>query len=148
MSARRFLPIALCSVLLAACAKGGPGEFEAAFPAQAELQLDSMPVTLVDQTGLVTAFAVRPAEPSESPRVERDRLDTHALRVSWIGEGCDHRLTLVLTAVDADFDLAIHVDPNASGGLACPEITVPRVVAITFGESMDPGSLTVRQLFP
>ena len=134
---------------VAGCSRNGPSTFTAEFPAQPDLGVDAVPISLIDQTGLVTTVRTAPpGDVRDGPRVEAEPNIANGLRVSWLGEGCDNRLSLVFGPSARGYELAIHVDPNAAGGFGCVDVTIARGLSITLSEPVDPASVTVSRPFP
>jgi hypothetical protein len=139
--------LAVALVSLAGCGPGAvPSPFTLSYPA-ATAGADPLPISLVDQTGLVSAM--RPAAGvATSPGVEAVPGDANALRVSWQGGPCDDRVTLVLNDIGGTYELAIHNHPPITAGIVCDESTVFRVVDITFNRPLDPAELTLNIQYP
>src|SRR5262245_47616062 len=140
------LLIALAS--LAGCGSSpGPSPFTAIYPA-ATAGLDPLPISLVDQTGLVTGIAVASAE-AASPGVEAVPGTATTLRATWQGGPCDDRATLVLNALGGDlYELAIHNHPPITAGISCDATTILRTVDIAFDRQLDPSQLTLNVTYP
>ena len=109
---------------------------------------DPLPMSLVDQTGLVTSMTAVPAG-SASAGVEVAPGVANALRVSWQGGPCDDRVTLVLNDVGGgSYELAIHNHPPITAGFTCDDSNVLRVVDVTFNRHLDPQDLTLNVQYP
>ena len=138
--------LAVALVSLAACGPGAvPTPFALNYPA-ATADADPLPISLVDQTGLVSAMVA--AGVATSPGVEAVPGDANALRVSWQGGPCDDRVTLVLNDIGGRYELAIHNHPPITAGIVCDESKVSRVVDIAFNRHLDPAELTLNVQYP
>jgi hypothetical protein len=141
-----LLPLAAA---LAACGSGGGvPEFSTTLPA-ATTGADAVPISLIDQVGIVTGIAVAPGRPPASPstvEVSPDRPD--ALRVSWLTGECDDRVTMVLNDVGGAYQLTIHNHPQVTAGLLCTAAGIARSVDIGFNQRLDPGRLELNIQFP
>jgi len=132
---------------LAGCAGPGATPFTLSYPAATE-GVDPVPISLVDQTGLVTAMTFAAAD-LVSPGVEAVPGQADALRVSWQGGPCDDRSTLVLNDIGGgSYELAIHNHPPITAGITCDEKTATRTVDIAFSRHLDPGQLTLNVTYP
>lgn len=147
---RRLLIGAAAALLIAAlsaCASGGGVPFTASYPA-ATAGGDPVTISLVDQTGLVTAMTAAP-DAAAGSAVEAVPGNTNALRVSWQGGPCDDRSTLVLNAIGGgSYELAIHNHPPITAGFNCDASTVARVIEITFKQPVTPEQLSMNIQYP
>ena len=132
---------------LAGCAGPGATPFTLSYPAATE-GVDPVPISLVDQTGLVSAMTFATADLA-SPGVEAVPGQPDSLRVSWQGGPCDDRSTLVLNDIGGgSYELAIHNHPPITAGITCDEKTATRTVDIAFSRHLDPGQLTLNVTYP
>ena len=133
-------------VAFAGCG-GGPvaTPFAVAYPA-ATAGADAVPISLIDQTGLVTGLAA--ADEAAAQGVSAVPGQPNALRASWAGGVCDDRTTLVLNKLGAGYELAIHNHPRFTAGIECDASAVTRAVDITFGQPVDPAALSLSIQFP
>jgi hypothetical protein len=133
---------------LAGCGFGSPAAtpFSVSYPA-ATAGANPIPLTLVDQTGLVTSV-VAVAGGAASTGVEVAPAVGSALRVGWQGGPCDDRVTLVLNDIGSSYELAIHNHPPITAGLTCDDSIVTRAVDITFNRHLDPSQLTLNVTYP
>jgi hypothetical protein len=150
---RRLLigPLAVFATVLVSLAGCGSGAvatpLTVSYPASTA-GADPVPISLVDQTGLVTAIAAAPAG-SAAPGVAAVPGEANTLRVSWEGGPCDDRATLVLNDVGGDrYELAIHNHPPITAGIACDASTVLRTVDIKLSRQLDPAQLTLNIEYP
>jgi hypothetical protein len=149
MRIRTLLLVGAVVAVLVGCSRGAHPNLTTEFPAQPELHVDAMAVTLIDQTGLVTGIrTATPADVRDGPVVETEPAIENGLRISWPGNGCDRRLTLVFGEGAGGYDLAIHIDPTPAGGLGCVQVTLERGISITLSGPIDPASVTVSTPFP
>ena len=140
--------IAVALATLAGCGVGPVSTpFVLGYPASTA-GADPMPISLIDQVGLVTAIAAAPGT-TGSAGVEVAPGLSSALRVSWQGGPCDDRVTLVLNDIGGGrYELAIHNHPPITAGFSCDDSNVLRVVDITFNRHLDPQDLTLNVQYP
>jgi hypothetical protein len=122
-----------------------PSPFAVEYPA-ATAGGDPVPLSLIDQTGLVSAM-------TEASEVAAEGVSAlpgqpNVLRVSWPGGVCDDRATLVLNTIGAGYQLAIHNHPRFTAGVECDDSVVTRAVDITFRQPLDPAALALDIVFP
>ena len=118
----------LAAVLGVACQPQGR-TFQTTLPTEGR---DPLPVTLTDETGLVTGVA-----PAEVDLVWNDNVPAiHALRnepnaavLSWLGGACDQDATVLFHVVHGDslLNVAIH----EKFGLGCSGAAVARAIRIS-----------------
>lgn len=147
----RRLVIGAAAVLLFAalsgCGSGGGVPFTVSYPA-ATADGDPVPISLVDQTGLVTSLTLAP-DASAGSDVEAVPGNANALRVSWPGGPCDDRETLVLNDIGGErYELAIHNHPPITAGFSCDTSTVARVIEISFKQPLAPEQLSLNITYP
>jgi len=143
--------IAFAALTLGACARGAGPAIEATFPPSSDGLVDAMVVSLVDQTGLVTATTVAAgagATGDGGPRVVAEPGDPNALRLEWLGSDCDGRTSIVLVESGDDYLATIHVDPTPAGGFGCGQIDLPRALTVHLREPIAPERITITQQFP
>src|SRR5262245_22323897 len=146
------LATAVLSATLLGCrsdaSASGP-EFTTAYPAATAGDLP-LPMTLIDQTGLVAAIVPAPnaAGGSEPSSVGTVPGTPNALRVQWLGGVCDDRVTLVFNAIGATDQLAIHNHLQITAGALCPAAGILRTLDIGFNRHLDPEQLTISLMFP
>jgi hypothetical protein len=106
-----------------------------------------LPISLIDQTGLVAAITAAPGVEAESGvAAVPGRADQ--LRVSWAGGDCDDRVTLVLNRLGDAFELAIHNHPQFGAGLVCSGGSLPRTLDIEFTTDVAPDQVTLNVQYP
>jgi hypothetical protein len=147
----RLLIVAVLAVALnslVACGSGPiPTPFTLSYPA-ATAGGDPVPISLVDQTGLITSLTLAP-DVSAGSGVEAVPGKSNTLLVSWQGGPCDDRATLVLNDIGGGrYELAIHNHPPITAGLDCDAPTVARVIEISFKQQLAPEQLSLNITYP
>jgi hypothetical protein len=136
----------LACLAVAGCAgEAVPSPFAVEYPA-ATAGGEHVPVSLIDQTGIVTAMSVAPEAAAEGVRGVPGQ--PNVLRVSWPGGLCDDRATLVMNRIGARYELAIHNHPRFTAGIECDDSAVTRAVDIALRQPLDPAALTLNIQFP
>jgi hypothetical protein len=143
-----LVPGLVACLALAGCGSGGavPTPLTAEYPAAASGE-KALPISLIDQTGLVTALAVAPDAP-EGQGVESVPGSETSLRVRWDGDPCDDHVTMVLVDIGATYQLTIHDHPQFAAGLTCPNVVAHRSVDIGFSSHLDATDLSLSIQFP
>jgi len=138
----------VAGLALVACGSGVavPTPLAAEYPAAASGE-KALPISLIDQTGLVTSLAVAPDAPA-GQGVEAVPGSETALRVHWDGVPCDDRVTMVLVDIGATYQLTIHDHPQFAAGLTGPDAVAHRIVDIAFTRHVDPTDLSLSIQFP
>jgi hypothetical protein len=79
---------------------------------------DPLPVSLVDETGLVLGIAPWDADltPTVRPVVQADPTDPNALVISWIGGLAERDATLSFRATQSGYALRLDVGLGSGGG--------------------------------
>jgi hypothetical protein len=145
--ARAIVPALLALLLLAGCGTGGAvaTPFTVSYPPASSAE-DSVPISLIDQVGIVAGVAAAPdAKPVDD--VEAVPGSPMTLRIRWVAGECVDRVELVLNSVGATYELAIH-DHEGFSALMCTDATTPRVVDITFNKPLEPSDLALRTAYP
>lgn len=139
--------VALMAAVLGGCATdAGVPTYTTSLPA-ATAGADILPLSLIDQTGLVTGIAYAPPSGASSEVIASpDRPE--ALRVSWLSGECDDRVTLVLADIGGVYQLAIHSHPQFAAGIMCDAGGISRSLDIDFNRHLDPSELTLSIQFP
>ena len=139
--------LALVACVVSAGCGGGPvaTPFLVTYPA-ATAGADAVPISLIDQTGLVTGMVVAAETAADGVSAVPGR--PNVLRASWAGGACDDRATLVLNKLGAGYELAIHNHPRFTAGIECDASAVTRAVDIAFTQPIDPAALTLNVEFP
>lgn len=142
--------LALATALLAGCSQGvGVPTYMTLYPPR-EIGGGTLPISLVDQTGLVTGIFAAPdvAASSDPGSVEALPGPGNRLRVTWLGELCDDRVTMVLNSLGEGFQVVIHNHPQFAAGALCEAGGTPLTVDIAFAQPIDPTRLSVSIQFP
>ena len=138
----------LLAFLIAGCAStAGPGTFLATFPPDPAADVAATAVSLIDQTGLVTAMS--PAMATTGVGGARAVPgDPNALLMEWPGDTCDGRISTVLTVAGGGYLLTVHAKPSLAGGLACTALTIARAMTVHLREPIAPDRVTIQQVYP
>jgi hypothetical protein len=130
--------ILLVSVFAAACQV--PGRV---FPTTlTSATLDPLPVTLTDQTGLVTAIAPEPdAQVQNEPMLQAVDGEPMSAVLTWLGGACDADTTVLVHRLDGG--LVMNVAIHGKLGLGCVALGVPRAIRITTSEPLPIDQVTV-----
>lgn len=138
----------LLAFLVAGCAAtAGPGTFNATFPPDPAAEVDATAVSLIDQTGLVTAMS--PAtETTGAGGVRSVPGDPNALLIEWPGNTCDGRISTVLAGAGGAYTLTVHVKPSLAGGFGCTALSIARSVTVHLREPIAPDRVTIEQVYP
>jgi hypothetical protein len=104
-----------------------------------------LPVTLTDETTLVTGIAQAAVDPSTTgnePAVEADPGDPNGLVLTWLGGECDQDAALRFQVLNGGYvlNLATHGKLGLGG---CPATGVPRAVRIMASRPIPFDSITV-----
>jgi hypothetical protein len=140
----------LAVAVLAGCGSGGGvPTYLTAYPPQA-VGARPLPISLIDQTGLVISIAAAPDAPAaaDAEAVQAVPGRAASLRVFWLGGECDDRVTMVLVSIGATYQLAIHNHPQITAGALCSAAGVPRIVDISFTRPLKPSDLSLTIQFP
>jgi hypothetical protein len=105
---------------------------------------NSMPVTLHDHTGLVTAIepALGDFAVGNDPLVAPAPNDPSSVVVSWIGGLCDNDVALSFRQAEGTHFLFLEV--HGKLGLGCPAAGVLRGLQIRFSEPMSVDTIQAR----
>ena len=106
---------------------------------------DPLPVSLLDETGLVLGIAPWDADltPTVRPVVQADPTDPNALVISWIGGLCDRDATLSFRATQRGYALRLDVGLGSGG---CTGAALPRGLRIATSDSIPVSSIAVSGL--
>lgn len=141
-----MLPV-LAAALLACRGGTGPPTFETTFPARpGGTQVNALPVSLVDQTGLVTGIVWATGGGGEGT-VSGLPGTPNAMRVKWTSGACDDRATLVFIPVGGGYSIAVH-NRQSMAVITCEAAAVPRALDISLTNGIDLGSVTVTVEYP
>jgi hypothetical protein len=106
---------------------------------------DPMPVTLTDETGLVSGIAEAEVDAATfndfSPRLRAVPNEPNASVLTWIGGMCDTNTTVRFHVLNGGYvlNLANHV----TFGTGCPAAAVPRALRIETSSPIPVDSVTV-----
>ena len=130
----------LVAVLVAACQPEGR-TFQVTLRTEFNHPL---PVTMTDETGLVTGITQAAAVPATTPndpalRAEQD--DPNAAVLSWLGGACDQDTTVWFHVLHAGYVLNVAV--HETFGTGCPLAAVPRAIRIATSRPIPVDSVTV-----
>jgi hypothetical protein len=132
-------------LLLAGCDVPPAGtRFDVVFPPQAgDIDIDALPLTFVDQSGLVIAVAVEP--PGQFfEGVEPVPGAGDQLLAGFISGACTGSAVAVLRATDDRLTLTVKTSDRFPT-LGCVALGIGRVVRISFSRPVDPDELVVDQ---
>ena len=102
-----------------------------------------LPVTLTDETKLVTGItqgAVDPATTGNDPAVRADRVEPNGLVLTWLGGACDQDAAVWFGVLNGGYVLTVSVHGSAAN---CPASAVPRAVRITTSRPIPADSIIV-----
>jgi hypothetical protein len=131
----------LVAVLVVACQPEGR-TFQTTLPTY---ERDPLPVTLTDETGLVTGIApaaVDPAWHDFVPALHALQGDPNAAVLSWTGGLCDQDTTVWFHVLHGGYLLNVAVHEKFGFG-GCPGAAVPRAIRIATSSPIPADSVTV-----
>ncbi len=138
---RRALALTLLVAVGAACQAEGT-TFQTTLRTEFN---EPLPVTLVDQTGLVTGVAqpvVDAAAWNDNVAVlHADPNDPNAAVLTWLGGMCDQDTTVRFKVLNGGY--ALNVEVHEKLGLGCPAAAVLRAIRISTSRPIPVGSVTV-----
>src|SRR5690349_21536205 len=89
-----------------------------------------LPVTLTDQTGLVTAVAQEPdAQVANEPSLAAVAGDPNAAVLTWLGGACDSDATVLFHHLNGGYVMNVAIHEKI--GLGCTAVGIPRSLRIT-----------------
>ncbi len=100
---------------------------------------NELPISLLDQTGLVTGIEALPADGGFEDGVE-DAVEGTGLIYSWTGGACDSRTLLTFERTESGFRLLTLTETT---GDLCILIAIGRRIAIHLSEPIDAATVTV-----
>jgi hypothetical protein len=130
--------ILLVAILLAGCQAEGR-TFQITLPTVDKVPL---PVTLTDETGLVTGItqvAVLPAMGND-PALHADPSDSSGAVLTWLGGACDTDTALRFLMLNGGYILNVSTD---GGSANCPASAVPRAIRIGTSRPIPVASISV-----
>lgn len=136
---RALVPTILVFALLAACQSAGR-------TFQVTLQTtsgDPLPVSLTDETGVVTGITQAAADFTISfePIARADPSEPRALVLSWMGGVCDVAATVTVVEQEGSYVIGLASRERTGGG--CPSAGVPRGIRITTSDPLPIDSIIV-----
>lgn len=106
---------------------------------------DPLPVTLTDETGLVTGIAQAEVDPATGndvlPVLHADPNDPNVSVLTWTGGVCDQDTTVRFSVLNGGYVLSVAVDEKF--GTGCPAAAVPRAIRIAASRPIPVDSVTV-----
>ena len=128
-------------VLVAACAAPIGRVFQTSLPTPDQ---DPLPITLTDETGLVTGLGAANYDPQATlAMVADDPTTPNALIVSWLGGGCDKDAAIIFrrSPSGSGYDLQVASTPKL--GLGCVAVGIGRGLRITTSEPVSVDTIHV-----
>lgn len=131
-------PGILAVVLLAACQSAGR-----TFQVTLQTTLnDPLPVSLTDQTGVVTGISqATDFTFSFEPVVRADPSEPRALVLIWAGGACDVAATVTVVKQEGSYVIGLASHEKTGGG--CPSVGVPRGIRIATVDPLPIDSIIV-----
>ena len=143
---REFFLFVLAVAAPASCGSGGTlGTYTATYPPAASGGA-AIPISLIDQGGVVTGLAVVPDHPAEQGVEAVPGIPT-SLRVTWLAGGCVDRVAMVLNPVGDGYQITIHNHEGITAVACSPEI-IPHTVDVAFKSVLEPASLSLNVQYP
>lgn len=129
----------LAVVLLVACQPAGQ-RFQVTLLAASR---DPLPVSLTDQTGVVTGISQADSDFTVSiePVVQADPGEVRALMLVWLGGACDASVTVNVVQLEGRYVIGLASHERRGGG--CTMEAVPRAIRITTSEPLPVQSIIV-----
>jgi hypothetical protein len=127
--------LAALALVIVACAPG-PRTIAFTIPGPG----DSLPVSLVDRTGLVTGLQPAPEQQELREGVEPHPVLPEVLVVSWAGHTCDGRVQMILERDGAAFRLLARTD--RADDCAVIGAIAFRAIAVSFTTPISPEAVT------
>ena len=138
---RRAVALTLVvAVLVVACQPAGRA-FQTTLPTP---ERDPLPVTLTDDTGLVTGIAPADFDPAWNilvPTLHADPDDPNASILAWLGGACDQDTTVWFHELHGGYVLNVAV--HEKFGFGCTAAAVLRAIRITTSSPVPVDSVTV-----
>jgi hypothetical protein len=131
----------LVAVLVAGCQPAGRA-FQTSLPTS---ERDPLPVTLTDESGLVTGIGPAEVDPVWNdfvPAVHASPNDPNAWILSWLGGYCDQDTAVWFGVLQGGYvaSVAVHKKFGLFGG--CPAAAVPRAIRIATSKPIPVESIT------
>lgn len=132
------VPSFLAVVLLAACQSTGR-TFQVTVQTTSN---DPLPVSLTDQTGVVTGISqAADFTSSLEPIVRADPSEPRALVLSWTGGVCDVAATVTVVKLEGSYVIRLASQEKTGGG--CPSAGVPRGIRLATSDPLPIDSIIV-----
>ena len=123
------------------CSSGGR-TFQLTFPAEHNtLTIDPLPISFVDNTGLVVGLRQAPASPNWLPGVAALPEEQTALVITWIGGACDQHVSM--TSEGTSDALRVAIQTSKAGG--CRLLGVGRSVVLDLTHVVRPEDVTLSE---
>jgi hypothetical protein len=132
-TARLLIAVSLVGALSVAACLGPSSSNQFRAVLQSPGDRAALPVTLNDETDLVTAIDTEAHDPtfqSQDPTVWTDPSHPNAFVVSWTGGACDNDVLLWFTRHEGGYSLSVEVHGKFSFPGGCPALGIPRDVRI------------------
>ncbi len=137
---RSAISVSLFAVLLAAACQPTGQSFQVTLRTEFS---DPLPVTLTDETGLVTGITQATFGPAagNAPALHGDPADPNASILTWVGGMCDSDTAVVFRMLHGSYVLNVSIHQRF--GLGCPAAGVPRAIRIGTSRPIPVDSITV-----
>lgn len=138
---RRALALTLLVAALVVACQPAATTFRASLPTD---ERDPLPVTLTDETGLVTGIAPAAVDPAWNdfvPAVHADPNDPNAAVLSWLGGVCDQDTIVWFGVLHGGYVVSVAV--HEKFGTGCASAAVPRAIRIATSRPIPVDSVTV-----
>ncbi len=131
----------LIAVLFVACQSGGR-VFQATLRADS---IEPLPITLTDETNLVTGITAAPTDTAtipNDPAVGLDRDDPNRLVLTWLGGACDQDAAVWFGQQNGGYVLSVEIHGRFGLG-GCTAVGVPRAIRIGVSRAIPVESIVV-----
>jgi hypothetical protein len=105
---------------------------------------DPLPVTLTDETGLVTAIEQVEADAAsvgDLAALQADPTDPNASVLTWVGGACDQDTTVWFHVLSGGYVMNVAIHERL--GMGCTAVGIPRGIRITTTRPIPADSVTV-----
>lgn len=131
--------VAGIALTTAGCSSGSR-TFDVTFPAENQtLTIEPLPVSLVDNSGLVSGFRLASPNPNWPEGVQAVPGDQTALVITWVGGACDQAVSM--TSDGASNALRVAVKTSSVGG--CRLLGVGRGLELDFNHAVRAQDVTL-----
>ncbi len=102
-----------------------------------------LPVSLSDETGLVTGITQAAADPAtgNEPALQADQADPNTSILTWQGGACDTNTDVVFHVLHGGY--VVNVSSHEGIGTGCPAAAVPRAIRLATSHPIPVDSVTV-----